>query len=361
MLLSLIEKLKKVKDFRRSQGRRHKLHWVLIIIILGIMLGSTNYKELRQFTKENSQSLIKELNIVEKILPSYATIRRVIIGVNWQNLLNIFREWALEIYPDNEEIDWLAIDGKSLRSTLKNYRNNEQNFVMIVSLFSQKTSLVIDLERIENKQGSEIRAAQELVKSCEYKNKVFTLDALHCNEQLTSEVIEKNNDYLIPVKKNNINLYKQVEDFTKKTKPLSINRKYERSHGREIMRKVSVFENTNIQHKSCQNLKSIIKVERVGFRGSKYYQQRVYYLSSLLNSAEIMAEKIKEHWGIENKLHWVKDVIFQEDNLKISDFQATTNFSILITIAMNFFRSLGFFSIKEGQDWLEKKWYKLLI
>ena len=88
-----------------------------------------------------------------------------------------------------------------------------------------------------------------------------------------------------------------------------------------------------------------------------------------------MAEKIREHWGIENKLHWggagaepasahwapLKDVIFQEDEMKITDFQAATNFSLLITIAMNYFRSLGFLSIKEGQDWLGNKWYKLLI
>ena len=77
MLFNLIEKLKKVKDFRRSQGKRHPLDLVLIIIILGIMVGATNYKELKQFVKHNSQSLIKELNIVENRLPSYATIRQV--------------------------------------------------------------------------------------------------------------------------------------------------------------------------------------------------------------------------------------------------------------------------------------------
>jgi hypothetical protein len=70
MLFNLIEKLKKVKDFRRSQGKRHPLHLTLAIIILGIMVGCLNYKELKQFVKHNSKSLIKELNIVENRLPS---------------------------------------------------------------------------------------------------------------------------------------------------------------------------------------------------------------------------------------------------------------------------------------------------
>lgn len=361
MLFSLIEQLKKVKDFRRNQGKRHPLHLVLLIMILGIMQGNVSYKELKNFVKQNEQSLIKELKIVKKRLPSYATIRRVIMGVDWKSLLKVFQEWAKEIYPKNSELDCLAIDGKSIRSTLKNSQNPEQNFVIIVSLFSQVTGLVIDLKRIESKKGSEITAAQDIVRIFDQENKVFTLDALHCNQQLTEAIIEGKNDYLIAVKKNNINLYKRIEEVTKRKKYLSTNKTYEKSHGREIIRRVSVFNKNSIEHKSCKNLKSIIKVERGGFRDSHFSKQVVYYVSSLSRSAKIMAEQIRGHWGIENKLHWVKDVIFQEDKMAITDFQAATNFSILTTIAMNFFRILGFFSIKEGQYWLGNKWKKLLI
>ena len=65
-----------------------------------------------------------------------------------------------------------------------------------------------------------------------------------------------------------------------------------------------MFENKNIEHKSCKNLKSIIQVDRIGFRGITYYKQTVYYLSSVSKSAKIMAERIRGHWGIENRLHW---------------------------------------------------------
>lgn len=361
MLFSLIEKLKKVKDFRRTQGTRHPLYLVLTLIVIGIMMGCLNYQDFTTFVKNHQSSLITKLKIPAERLPSYSTIRRVIMGVNWPSLIEIFREWAREIYPNKSEVDWLAIDGKCLRSTITNHQDNQQNFVLMVSLFSQTTGLVLDLKVLSSKNQSEISAAQELVRDCGQINKVFTLNALHCNQQLTQAIIENKNDYLIALKKNNHNLYKQIEEITKFPSYLRTNKTYDSSHGRAILRRVSVFKGNRIRHKSVKKLNSIIKVERAGFRESKFYKQVVYYVSSLSTSAKILAEKIRGHWGIENKLHWVKDVIFKEDKMKITDFQACTNFSILITIAINYFRSLGFFSIKEGQRWLGNQWEKLLI
>ncbi|GCL51591.1 transposase [Microcystis aeruginosa NIES-3804] len=77
-------------------------------------------------------------------------------------------------------------------------------------------------------------------------------------------------------------------------------------------------------------------------------------------SGQVFAEIIQGHWKIENQLHWVKDVIFQEDKSQISDFQAASNWSILTTMGLNLFRSLGFISITEGQRWLAERWKKLI-
>ena len=102
-------------------------------------------------------SLIELLNsfeIATERLPSFATIRRVMMGVDWENLREIFNQWAGESYPRINETDWLAIDGKSLRSTVTNYGDKAQNLAMIVSLFSQRTGLVLALGKIENKNES---------------------------------------------------------------------------------------------------------------------------------------------------------------------------------------------------------------
>lgn len=98
---------------------------------------------------------------------------------------------------------------------------------------------------------------------------------------------------------------------------------------------------------------SLIKVERNGTRGKKDYEHLAYYISSLSVSAEIFSSKIRGHWLIENQLHWVKDVFFKEDTWSRHNYTAVTNLSLLKTIALNFYRCLGFSSLIIGQSWLK--------
>ena len=144
-------------------------------------------------------------------------------------------------------------------------------------------------------------------------------------------------------------------------KYLSINLEQDKSHGRHIKRQVSVFNSPDLLKPTWCGIQSLIRVERWGKRGNKDYHQIAYYISSLLEDAEVFAHKIKGHWQIENQLHWVKDVIFKEDDSGLSHFQARTNLSILQTIAINLFKFLGFFSITEGQRWLNNRWSRLFV
>jgi predicted transposase YbfD/YdcC len=108
-------------------------------------------------------------------------------------------------------------------------------------------------------------------------------------------------------------------------------------------------------------VESVIKVTRSGERENKPDKEVAYYISNLKKDAEIFAKIIRGHWGIENRLHWVKDVIFKEDESEIKDFNPATNMSILLTIGINLLRSCGFISITEGQRWLDRKWNRLMI
>jgi hypothetical protein len=90
-------------------------------------------------------------------------------------LLRVFNEWALQEYGQRGDINWLGIE--SLKNTLENPNNDQQNFMMFVSLFSQESGLVLHLKRIENKKGSEIEKSQAIIEDCSLENKVFTGDA----------------------------------------------------------------------------------------------------------------------------------------------------------------------------------------
>jgi hypothetical protein len=205
-MLRLIEKLKKVKDFRNPSGRRHQLWTVLLIIILGIMQSYVGYRAIGDFAKYNQALLTKYFKLPSEKMPSYSTIRRILMGLDWSELLDIFNEWAKEEYHDKEGLEWIAVDGKCLRNTVINHDEATQNFVMFASFFSQKTGIVLYLERWENKESSEVHQVQDMVRDTELTDKTFTLDALHSNRVTPQEIIDSNNDYLITLKANQLNL-----------------------------------------------------------------------------------------------------------------------------------------------------------
>ena len=221
-MFRLIEKLKKVKDFRQASGRRHQLWVVLLIIILGIMQSYIGYRPIGDFAKYNQAFLIKCFNLPGKKVPSYSTIRRVLMGLDWSELVAIFNEWAKEEYQNKEGLEWIAVDGKSLRNTVINHDEATQNFLMFASFFSQETGIVLHLERWENKESSEVHQVQHMIRNTELTDKNFTLEALHSNRVTPQEIIDSKNDYLITLKANQLNLYKHVKEVTNNSQALNL-------------------------------------------------------------------------------------------------------------------------------------------
>lgn len=365
-MLTLILFLKKVNDPRKKSGKRHPLWLILLLVILGAMFGYLGYRDLESFAKSNQKLIVKNFHLTTDRVPSYSTIRRAMMLIKTSDLIDAFNQWASQLTSSINLTDWVSIDGKCLRSTSQNPQNSSHNFVSIVSLFSQETGLVLGLQKVENKKSSEIRQAQELVKGYPHQGNVFTLDALHCQKETTTLITQSQNDYIIAVKGNQKNLFKQVVEITESQPPKSQFQSVDISHGRHLIRKVSVFDISDQKIQDFDKLKwgkitSLIKVERSGTRGKKEYEHLAYYISSLSLSAEMLAPKVRGHWLIENQLHWVKDVVFKEDIWPRHNYIAVTNLSLLTTIALNLYRFLGFSSLTSGKRWLNYKLEKLIV
>jgi predicted transposase YbfD/YdcC len=360
LMESLIQFLKQVKEHRCSRGQRHPLWFILFIVIVGIMQGYQGYRDLADWAESHQELLASLSSFQPKSIPSYSTIRRAIVGIDCDDFIVQFNEWAAKLLPDTPEMSGLSIDGKSLRSTLTNYRSEKQNFVAIVSAFCHQTNLVLALGKLENRKTSEVPCVRHIIGVMPFQNKTITLDALHCNQKTISAIQDSKNEYLIAVKKNQKNLYTALETAAQNETP---NEQYttceETSHGRQVTRQVSVFSLPKGLHQDWYKSRCFLQIKRTGWRGQKAYQQTAYYLSSYKEKAKVFAERIRGHWSIENQLHWVKDVIFDEDTSPQRQIQPAVNFSILRTIAIDLFRVLGFISIKEGRKWFWKR-YELL-
>ena len=178
----LIYYLSQIVDKRRAAGQRHKLVVVLLIIIIGTMSGCQGYRSLGDFVKRHRKELIKLLGIKRKEVPSYFTIRRVLMAIEVSQLSEAFYLWALHRFKIDKN-EWVAIDGKSIKGTVVASSQSMQDFVNLVSLYASKKHLVLGITKSNNKKESEMQVVQEVLDTLELKDVIFTLDALHCQKK----------------------------------------------------------------------------------------------------------------------------------------------------------------------------------
>lgn len=155
---------------------------ILLIMILGIMSGDWGYRGLGRFVERHRRQLITTLKIPQARVPSYSTIRRVMMTLDYEAVTQVFNDWASQ-YTNNDRGQWIAIDGKSLKNTVSDCYGKQQNFVMMVSAFSHYRGEILGIKVMENKKQSEIMAVQDLLELLDLKGVVFTMDALHCQKK----------------------------------------------------------------------------------------------------------------------------------------------------------------------------------
>lgn len=178
---SMYSCLQKVKDHRRSQGKRTPMAAFLEMIVLAGMSGHFGFRPISRFITNNKDFFEARYNLAHGT-PSYTTLRNFTKGLNYRDLCDALNSWSSQ-FLDKE--DWLAIDGKCMNSTVVNKHDSKQNYKSMVSLFCNKKGLVINSISIENKnkQENEGNAARDLIDQCELKGITFTMDALHCQKK----------------------------------------------------------------------------------------------------------------------------------------------------------------------------------
>lgn len=320
--MNLIEAIKAVPEHRHPRGIRHELWLILTIILLGSCTGYWGYKPLVEFTENHRKTLIKLFNLPSDVrLTSDSTFRNIIQSLDFEILAVLFNVWSQEQLSINEG-ELMAIDGKSIKSTLVGGSSSYQNFVSMVDVYSHHNGWVVRHQVMENKQKSEVEVVQELVKELSGNKVVITVDALHCQKKTLALIIKGGNNYIVTLKKNQLNLFKAANKLVSYAVATDENEVSECVHGRTTTRHTKTYPIPPQLLPLWAGAKHIIVVRRYGTRwvGKKTRRQLVnfdevhYYLSSLEWSAIQFADAIRCHWLIENRLHWVKDVTLNEDN-----------------------------------------------
>lgn len=160
--------------------------------------------------------------------------------------------------------------------------------------------------------------------------------------------MESGNDYLITLKANQGKLFEAVQVHFEQSHPIDVATQVERTRERQIERIITVLAPPTRIDPTWVGVQRVVKVERKGTRAGQPFEETMFYLSSLTLDADQFAQRIRDHWQVENNLHWVKDVVLAEDKSPLCSGHALTNFAIVRTIAVNLFRANGFVSITKG-------------
>lgn len=167
---NLVSYLEKIEDPRRAKGIRHQQTNLLLIMIMAIMCGHTGLNAMARFAQSHRQELLKCLPLPRGKTPSSSTRQRVSRAIDFEQICNAFNEWMKQYYQPED----LAIDGKSINSTVTSCHDSQQNLVSLVSFFGQRSHLIWRVGKLENGKGSEINQVQNLLKVFNMKSSVLT-------------------------------------------------------------------------------------------------------------------------------------------------------------------------------------------
>lgn len=161
---SLIDSLQNIRDFRAAAGKRYPLWLILLLVIMGTMSGCRSYCSLEDFGVRHYQALCEKLELRLNRLPSDSTFRRVLQRLDFACLAQQFRQWTND-YIEMEPHEWIAIDGKSIKGTVDDHNSDYQNFMNLVSVYSQRQGVVLATKAFEHKSISELKVVQSLLEA----------------------------------------------------------------------------------------------------------------------------------------------------------------------------------------------------
>ena len=338
--LTLFEALKQLGDVRDPRGKRHDLAFALCGCALAIMAGRSCVSSIHRFLRHRLWWLQEITNTRVKRCVSRSHLPRILERVDWRSLNHLLQKHLGIQIRDSPEGEWIAMDGKALRGS-----PGEQ----LVSGRTHQSQIIVAQTRIQGKKSSEVPAVRALLKTSGIEGKKLTLDALHCTPETTALIHQNQGGYVIQVKANQPHLLKLCHTLETQEPPLGSSQSVEKGHARLEQRQALFFPppSQSLDSKWNQSgLRGLVRVQRKTEElTTKHLSKEVSYyvtnqsLEAAPGQREI-SQAIRQHWGVES-YHWIRDVTFSEDKIRVKHSNQSHVLSLLRTCAIGIFKKVG--------------------
>lgn len=330
-----------LSDPRMDRTKKHFLVDILFIAVCTILCGGEGFTDMELFGESKQDWLRKYLELPHGI-PSHDTFRRLFSILDPQAFGECFTRWSQALHEaTNGEV--IALDGKAVRHSFDTFSG--QPALHMVSAWASENGLALGQVRVDEK-SNEITAIPKLLEMIDVKGRIITTDAMGCQRDVAKRIVDKKGDYLFCLKGNQESLHDEVKYFFDECRAANyedVEHRYfesvEKDHGRIETRRCWIVEEDAIgwleRGDQWPGLRSIAAIQSQRKIRDKTTVETRYFISSLAGRAEKVASAAREHWAIENSLHYVLDVTFNEDKSRIRKDNAPENLVVLRRIALN--------------------------
>ena len=330
-----------LSDPRQSGKVVYPLVEVLILVLAAVMAGAEAFTEIERFGKVKLP-LLRRFAPFENGTPPHDTLGDIFAALDFEAFQTGFAAWAARFVGVPGAV--VAIDGKTARRTFKKARGEAA--IHVVTAYAVERRLVLGQVKTEEK-SNEITAIPKLLDALSLAGATVTIDAMGCQREIASKITDKGADYILALKGNQPTLAEDVrlfdaEQSAKAFADTTVDQTdtVDGDHGRIETRNVTVYQNVDwLQERHAwPGLKSVVKIESRREIGDKIETETRFYLASAVLTADVAAALVRGHWGIENSLHWVLDMVMRDDESRVRTGNAAANLAIIKHIAYNLIR-----------------------
>jgi predicted transposase YbfD/YdcC len=343
---SIVEHFRTLEDPRIERTKKHLLLDILVIALCTLLTGGEGFQDMALFGK-SKQAWLQTFLALPRGIPSHDTFGRVFARLNPQRFQQCFLSWTQAVAQLTQGA-LVSLDGKTVRASFDRATASSP-LHMLSAWCSDQGGLVIGQIKTEAK-SNEITAIPDLLQLLALQGCIVTIDAMGCQTAIAEHIRDQGGDYLLALKSNHKKAYTAVtQHFHEHIEHQLAWRTAENffdafddSHGRTVRRRVWTITDLAALPELAKwpGLQSVIAVEtiRMAHQHAPVTSDYRFYISSLARSATAFVAMIRQHWDIENKLHWSLDVTFNEDRCRIRKDHAAENMVAVRHIALNLLR-----------------------